>query len=531
MRDCGIKSGGIQLKILYNTSIFIAAALTGHLLSAPPLRAQSAPVSEASVTGGLTLLDDMAARAVAQGAVPGLSIAVVHDDRVVYLKGFGLREMGRPETVDADTVFQLASLSKPVSSTTVAALVGKQLLDWDSRIADLAPEYQLRDAYPSQQVTVRDLFNHRSGLPGNAGNDLESIGFDRETILRRLALIAPASSFRAGYAYSNAGLTMGALAAARRVGRDWETISEEFLYRPLGMTSTSSRYADFLERANAASLHVRIDGKWTALVKRNADPQAPAGGVSSTARDLAQWMRLELGRGMYDGARLIPAEAIAATHQPLFARGANPVTGAPAFYGLGWNVEYTSHGLLWSHAGAFSQGARTLVSLLPDSGLGIVVLAAAFPSGLPEGLADSFFDQVFDGALKQDYLTAWDRAYAGLFDPAMAATKAAYAHVPDPATPARPASAYTGAYANAYVGTGVVSEVGGKLILALGPEGRSRYPLTHFDRDLFVYYPDAETPDLPSALSFTLGPDGRAASLTAETFVDTGFGTLTRAAP
>lgn len=504
----------------------LAAALTASTLLAGIASAE--PVAEDRLAAALVALDAMAAKSIADGAVPGLAIAVVHDDKVAFLKGHGLREAGRPETVGVDTVFQLASFSKPISSTVVAAMVGKDLVDWDSRIAELAPDYRLRDAYPSQQVTVRDLFSHRSGLPGSAGNDLEDIGYDRETVMHRLALVPPSSSFRAGYAYSNAGITMGALAAARPSGLDWETAAEEFVFKPLGMSSTSYRYSDFEARADAARLHVRVGDAWTALVKRDADAQAPAGGASSSARDLAQWMRLELGRGVHDGAPLIPPEAIAETHEPVMARGPDPIHGNPTFYGLGWAIEYTPRGVKWGHAGAFSNGARTLVSLYPDSGLGIVVLANAFPTGAPEGLADSFFDLVFEGEVARDYFTPWDALYASLFEPAIAEAKRTFAAPPEPASPARPDAAYVGTYAGAYAGTATLTAEAGALTLAVGPEGRTRYPLTHFDRDIFLNYPSPEMPEMPGVVRFTLGPDGTAVSITIDSLDANGLGTLTR---
>ena len=343
----------------------------------------------------------MAAKLVADGAVPGIAIVVVHADEVVYLGGFGLREVGKPETVDADTVFQLASMSKPISATVVAKLVSDGVVGWDSRIADLNPAFQLHDPFPTAEVTVTDLLNHRSGLPGTSGDDLEAIGFDRETIAARLRLVPPSSSFRAGYAYSNAGFTQGALAAAMPTGKSWEEVAEERLYRPLGMAATSSRHSDFVARPNRAALHVPSQGGWAALATREPDAQAPAGGVSASVRDLAQWLRLELGTGDWDGAPFIDADALAATHEPLFDRGSNPVSGAASFYGRGWNAEFGRHGRSWGHAGAFSTGARTLVTLYPDAGLGIVVLTNAFPTGVPEGIADSFFDLVFDGSVSQ----------------------------------------------------------------------------------------------------------------------------------
>ena len=147
------------------------------------------------------------------------------------------------------------------------------------------PGFRLAEAYPTAHVTIGDLFAHRSGLSGNAGNDLEALGFGRDEILRRLRYLKPASSFRSTYAYSNFGLTQGAVAAAKAAGLSWEDAAEAKLYRRLGMASTSSRHSDFLARNNRASLHVRIDGRWTALARRDPDGQSPAGGASSTARD------------------------------------------------------------------------------------------------------------------------------------------------------------------------------------------------------------------------------------------------------
>jgi len=213
------------------------------------------------------------------------------------------------------------------------------------------------------------------------------------------------------------------------------------LFGPAAMTSTSYRYDVFTGRDNAAALHVPgADGGWEARIERDPSTQAPAGAVSSNARDLAPWMRLELADGVLDGVPLIDREALAATHAPLFARCANPVTGDASFYGLGRNVGIGRHGVTWGHAGAFSVGGRSMVTLWPEAELGIVVLANAFPTGAPEGIVDTFADLVFDGAAAQDYVAAWDGIYASLFGPSIDAAVARYAAPPDPATPALPST-------------------------------------------------------------------------------------------
>ena len=502
-----------------------ALGLTLLVLGSPAL-AETA--TKEKVMAAIPELEDLAKQVIAKGQVPGLSVAVVYKDEVVYLGGFGLREIGKPGKVDADTVFHLASLAKPLSATVVAALVSDGIVSWDSRIADLDPAFKLHDAYPTEQVTITDLFNHRSGLSGNAGDDLEALGFDRAAILPRLHYLKPTSSFRAGYAYSNFGLTEGAVAAAKPTGKSWEDVCNEKLFKPLGMRSTSPRHADFLTHENRAEMHVPIDGKWTALIKRNPDPQAPAGGTDSNARDLAQWMRLVLADGKYNGAQLIKQEAMAPMHQPLFDRGTNPVTGAHIFYGLGWNTDFSRHGTVWGHAGAFSQGARTVVNLLPSEDLGIVVLTNAFPTGVPEGLADSFFDFVFDGALRQDYVKEWNATFDSLFGPAIEAAKKVYAVKPATPAPALPLSAYAGTYANDYLGDAVVAEANGSLVLKLGPDGTKSVALTHFDRDLFIYYPTPEMPDMPYSVTFGIGPDQKASQVTIEDLNDDGQGVLGR---
>lgn len=503
----------------------LCAAVAASLLSTS-VAAQ--PVTREKVLAALPGLKTLAEQTIAKGEVPGLSIAVVHGDEVVYLGGFGVRRSGASDKVDADTVFQLASLSKPISATVVATLVGDGHVSWDSRIRDIDPGFALHDPYPTAEVTIRDLFAHRSGLSGSVGNDIEELGYSQGEILQRLRLAKPAFSFRGGYAYSNFGLTEGAVAAARVSGKGWEEAAEDRLYKPLGMASTSSRYRDFVARTNRAALHVRIDGQWASFTRRNADAQSPAGGASSSVRDLAQWLRLELARGKLGDRRIVDAAALEQTHVPAIVRGVDPGTGVAGFYGLGWNVDYRSHGVEWSHAGAFSAGARTVVRLLPDERLGVVVLSNAFPTGVPEGLAASFLDMVFDGTPSRDWIAYWNEFYdTHLGSGPMKAAMAPYASPPATPSAAMPLAAYAGTYANDYVGEAKIEDAGPELVLRLGPAGR-RYSLRHFNRDLFLYAPNAETPGWLSSVAFAIGPDGKATKVTIEDMNADGLGELTR---
>ncbi len=485
-------------------------------------------VTQDQVQAALPELEKFIQDAQMKTGVPGVSVAIVYQDKVMYLKGFGVREVGKTDAVNEDTVFQIASLSKPVGSTVVAALVGEGVVAWDSKISDLDPSFALFEPYPTSQVTIQDLYSHRSGLPGNAGNELESIGFTRAEILHRLRYMPPASSFRSAYSYSNFGMTAGGVAAAKPTGKSWEEVSKEKLYAPLGMTHTTSVHAEFLQETNVAKLHTKPEGKWEALVTREPDAQSPAGGVSSTARDMAQWLKLVIGNGKFDGKQLIQADALRASHQPVIHSSTNVNTGLPNFYGMGWNLTYDAAGrAIWAHAGAFSVGARTVVTVYPNDQLGIVVLSNAFPTGLPEAVSATFFDLVHDGKPQKDYLTIWENLFGSFFGSAIEQAIQTYAKPPSPLFPAQPDAAYVGTYANDYLGAAHLVKGKEGLVLQVGPT-KMEIPLKHWNRDVFLAYMTPEIPNYPNLVSFTIGAEGKALEMLVEALDTNGQGLLPR---
>lgn len=444
--------------------------------------------------------------------VPGMAIAIVYKDQVIYLKGYGVRKAGENAPVDPDTVFQIASVSKPFTSTVLAALVGDGTIGWDDKIIGHDPEFRLYDEWVTSQLTIRDLLSHRSGLPSHAGDLLEDLGYDRNRILYRLRFLKPASSFRSTYAYANFGITEAAIAAAQAVGKEWEALAAERLYQPLGMDSTSSRFEDYAKAGNRSAIHVAVNGKMTAIYVRNPDAQAPAGGVSSTARDIAQWMRLlQLAEGKFDGRQLIDPAALRETHRPQIVSGFNRVNGRALFYGLGWGVDYDDHGRIFlKHSGAFTRGIRSQVALLPDRQVGIAILTNAYPSGLPEALSQVFFDLFLNAKVEKDWVGVWTERWAQI-------TQAEEQEVrdysglapPKPRTPALPVAYYQGTYRNDYFGPIEIAPTDKGLKLFLGP-GRKPFPLTHWNRDIFTYEFDAEMGHGTRAVIFTIGAEQQA---------------------
>lgn len=513
----------IGLFVIVSLLIPIAArAQSAHPVNPKPVTVAQAvnpqKITEAKVKAALPELETLTNALLKQTGVPGLAIAVVYKDQVVYLKGFGVREAGKPALVDPDTVFQLASVSKPIASTVVAGVVGDGLVKWDDPVIKHLPDFQMDSPYVTSQVTIRDMFAHRSGLPDHAGDDLEDLDFDRTTILQRLRYLPTGDRFRSVYNYTNFGLTAAAEAVAKATGKPWEVLAEQRLYQQLGMNRTSSRYVDFENAENRALGHVLVNDKWVAKYKRQPDAESPAGGVSSTVRDLAQWLRLQLGNGMFEGRKIIDPAALAQTHIPHMVSHSpqNPAKEWADFYGLGIGVTYTSEGLVrWSHSGAFNLGAATVVSMLPGEALGIVVLTNAHPIGLPESIAASFLDLVQFGKVQRDYFAFYRPIFATVIDAPTYGTSVDYTKPPAKRLPARPMSAYVGTYRNDYFGEIAIAEQNGKLLLLLGPK-KLAFPLQHYDRDVFTYQPEGENAFGLSGVTFTIGANGTATNVMVE---------------
>jgi len=511
------------------------------------VRAQEAspPADEppaAEVTGSVTAeraalaverIPALAETILQQSGVPGMSVAVVFDDALIFSGGFGVREIGKDAPIDADTVFQLASVSKSLAATVVSSVVGDGTIVWHSRMADVDPGFALHDAWPTQNVSVADLFAHRSGLLDHAGDLLEDLGFDRGEVLHRLRYLEPEYSFREGYAYTNFGLTAAAVAVAEAVGKSWEDLSAERLYQPLSMTHTSSRFADYMTESNRAIPHVKDGDTWVVTpMQRDPDAQSPAGGVSSTARDLAQWVRLQLGQGHFEGQQLIPAAALAPMHLPQAVSNvpADPATQRAGFYGLGINVSYTDFGAVqWSHSGAFASGAATAFFLLPGSGFGVLALTNGFPVGAPEALCLSVLDLATTGDVSRDWLAAAAQRMAAAMDEDTYGTGTNWETPPADATSAAADATYIGTYYNDYYGDVEIARGAEGLVLRIGPKPLE-FPLTHFDRDTFSWQPEGENAAGRSGLSFLIDADERAFAFRDEYLAVDDAGVLLRSA-
>ena len=511
-------------------SIFMIAVAGANLVAAeelPPPQVAGVPIPDGQIERAVGQLDALAQAMLGKSGIPGLAIAVVRDGKTVYAKGFGLRKIGEDKLIDDQTVFQIASLSKSIGATVVAHQVGAGVVKWNTPLVSYLPWFELNDPWITKNVTIGDMYAHRSGLPDHAGDDLEDLGYDRRQILQRFRF-APLHAFRDQYAYTNFGLTAAAEAVAVASAKDWATLSDEVLYKPLGMTATSSRYADYEARENRAVLHVRTASGFVPKYQRRPDAQAPAGGVSSNVRDLARWMAMVLNGGSYEGREIVASKALLPAITPhIVSSEAYAADARAGLYGYGFGVSTQPSGrVVLSHSGAFSLGAGTNYVMIPSVDVGIVVLTNGSPVGAAEALGMEFADLVQFGKVTRDWLVDYGRLLAPTNAPFGARVGK---QPPANPTPALDMAAYIGSYANDYYGDAVIARQGDGLMLKMGP-AQVEYAFTHLDGPVFTFMPHSENAIEGSISTATFATDasGKVTALTIELFDQNGIGTFKR---
>lgn len=503
------------------TAALTTLPLRGFAQELSPAQTPGVEASPEQIAKAVAELDAIVADVMTRSKIPGLAVAAVHRGETVYSKGFGVRRLGGPEAITPDTVFQLASLSKPVGATVVASQVSKGVVGWDSRMRELLPWFELSDPDRTEKLTIGDLYSHRSGLPDHAGDDLEDLGYDRKEILQRLKLL-PLAPFRISYAYTNFGLTAAAEAVAEAAGTDWSSLSEDALYRPLGMTSTSSRFADYMAASNRAIPHSRDGDGFAPLYQRKPDAQSPAGGVSSTVNDLAIWLKMLLADGAHAGTPLIAPEALLPAISPQsFSDRPHSPDARSGFYGYGFNVGTDPSGRVRiGHSGAFLLGAGTCFAMIPSLGLGIVVLTNAAPVGAAEAITASFTDLAQLGHITRDWYGGYSSRFEGFYTKRGSTVGQ---NRPADAGPTPPQDLLTGTYSNPYFGKVEIKADGDKLVLLAGPK-QIPFPLKPWNGPVMVF--DFVTENAPdgsrSTLVFGDVSSGPAKSLEIELFSETG---------
>ena len=475
-------------------SALIVAACSGAF-AGESLQAQRSP--------DMAALDRYVAAAARDWHVPGLAIAVVRNDSLVFAKGYGVIETGKAAPVTEHTRFAIGSTTKAITTVALAMLVDEGKLRWDDRVIDYIPDFRLYDPYATRELTIRDMLTHRSGLPGT--DILWAIPenqYTQQEMIRRLRFIQPVSSFRSQWEYQNVVYAMSGYIVERVSGMPWATFVQNRIFAPLGMTETIPLVSQLAGKPNVAVPHAEIRDTVRVVPIRSTDAVAAAGSIWSSVSDMSKWMRFMLDSGRVGDKRLISTVAFTEIIAPQIRA---PMEEYPALslsrpkffsYGLGWFVEdYHGH-TAWMHTGSIN-GMSAIIGLLPEERVGVYVLENLDHAELRHALMYKVFD-LYTGGSARD----WSSDLKKLFTPGRSPAQAAAQHVTG-TQPSLPLDKYVGSYGDSTYGTFDVTSTNGVLHARLGKADLG--DLDHWEYDSFRTRVSAAR---PQQSTLTFAPDG-----------------------
>jgi CubicO group peptidase (beta-lactamase class C family) len=453
-------------------------------------------------------LDDFVQSSMKDWKVPGVSIAIVRDQSVLYMKGFGVRDIRNSKPVTADTLFDIGSCTKAFTTAVIAMLVDEGKMQWDGKVSTYIPFFHLQDPLADENVTIRDLLIHRTGLPPT---ELLWYGANssREDVIRSLAYVAPNAGFRTWFQYQNAMYVAAGYAAGQAAGSTWDDVVRTRIFGPLGMTESDTSATDAQKSPDYATPHdSNADGSIKAIPWRNIDNAGPAGSINSSARDMSKWLILQLNGGAYEGKQLISKKNMLEMQAPQMViptEGEIPTIFFPdstqLSYGLGWFVQqYRGHQLVL-HAGDID-GFSTMVVLIPEMRTGyfvVINLGSSYRQALSYYMADRLLNL-------QD--AGWSEHFKKLEASLIAEEKSSQSWESKRTSGthlSRELPAYAGTYVNPAYGPVEIKLEGGKLMFRFHSRDSA---LDHFQYDTFVTELESKT-----RVTFCLDEDGNVVSL------------------
>jgi CubicO group peptidase (beta-lactamase class C family) len=314
--------------------------------------------------------------------IPGLAVAVVKEGKVVLARGYGIRELGGRKT-NEHTRFPIASNTKVFTATALAILVDDGLIDWDTPVVDYMPSFALSDPYVTAHITVRDLLVHNSGLAMGAGDLLwwPETTYTMDEIIHRLRYVPLVKSFRQAYAYDNVLYGVAGKLVESVSGLSYADFVDRRILKPAGMKDALMNFKGSVKQGNVARPHANIDGKLQVIDAFESEKTSPAGGLQTSAVDMAQWLRVQLAHGEIDkDTRLFSeasSKALWSIVMPLpgkkAACGIEPLASQFGGYALGLNVSDYRGNRTIGHGGGLP-GFISDVVMVPGKNLGIAIM-------------------------------------------------------------------------------------------------------------------------------------------------------------
>ena len=348
-----------------------------------------------SIEEKVSEIEGMLSKAQQDWDIPGIAVAIVKDDSILFAEGFGQRDIEGDRPVTTSTLFAIGSTTKAFTSVIIGTLVDEGKLDWNTPVLEYIPDFRLYDDYATTHLTVRDLLTHVSGLPRH---DLMWYGadFSREELFNRLRYLEPTAELRQKWQYQNLMYMVAGLLAEHVSGMTWEELVEERIFKALGMHNATLSVGRMERSADFSWPYNQSEDKIERIDFRNIDAVGPAGSINAGVDEMAQWLRLNLNGGEIDGKEVVSKETLSKIHAPQAIVSNSPGVKGMMFdlYGMGWMIHsYRGHRLL--HHGGGIDGFVSHVGFLPDDGIGIVVLTNR-PTGLPQSAMLDIIDRMLD---------------------------------------------------------------------------------------------------------------------------------------
>lgn len=347
-------------------------------------------------------IDSLVQQTMSTFNVPGMAVAVLKDGKVYYKNTFGIRSIKTKKPVNDQTLFGVASNTKAFTTAALGQLVEQKKLDWDSKVTDVIPEFQLYDAYVTREFTVRDLVTHRSGLGLGAGDLMVFPATNtttKEEMIYNLRFLKPVSSFRSQYDYDNLLYIVAGEIVARVSGESYDDYIEEHFFKPLKMNRSKLSIEEIAADTNRIDGHAPVNKKLHITTGTFTQISTPAAGIYASINDMTIWVQALLNKGKYGNQlqdSLFSEKTLREmwTPQTLIRTAPGPYNTHFLAYGLGWFLSDVNGHFQVTHTGGLL-GIVSQVTLLPDLNLGIIVLTnqesgSAF-TAITNSIKDAYF--------------------------------------------------------------------------------------------------------------------------------------------
>ncbi len=451
--------------------------------------------------------------------VPGVAIAIVKDNEVVFSKGFGVIEQGKSSPVTPDTLFGIASNTKAMTAALIAGLIDEGKLTWQTKVIDIIPQFQMPDPYVTREFTIIDLLSHNSGLGLGAGDLMiwPQTSLTNQDIIKGIKYLPQVSSFRSEFAYDNLMYVIAGEVIAKITGKSWQENMQERIFQPLGMNKTRAKFSLISgQNKNVARAHVPLDGKMNVVGGNFLEQFSSAGSVASSVNDMSLWLKAQLNNGAYQGQEKVQQRLFSNKQSEAMwqARTLLPVSKAATLqdkthfraYGLGWFLN-DYHGVKLVHHSGGILGMVSKVVLVPEENLGVVIL-----TNQQSGYAfNAIYHQVLNEYLElaeKDWVDFYQQKQTKRLAKEKSRLAKSAAKVDRNSRHSLPLRDYADTYKDNWYGEIKITYKNNKLHMQFGNTKELKGTLAHHQHNTFIVRWDDRTLEADAFVNFNLNEDG-----------------------